>query len=181
LLSAPGDLERVVVVGTSGAGKSTTGAKLAARLGHPFVELDELFWGPNWKPKPEQEFLSLVRSAAAGERWVVAGNYATSRPEIWSRASAVIWLNFSLVVVLRRLLARTGRRLVRREVLWHGNRESAWRTLFTRESIVWWAITTHNRRKAQFAELRAAGQYPQVRWYEFTRPAEVERFLAAER
>jgi adenylate kinase family enzyme len=179
LLDAQGDLQRVVVVGTSGAGKSTTGAKLAALLGHPFVELDELFWGPNWQPKPAQEFLSLARDAAAGERWVVAGNYATSMPEIWPRASAVIWLNFTLAIVLQRLLARTARRLVRREVLWHGNRESALRTLFTRESIVWWAITTHNRRKAQFAELRATRQYPQVHWYEFTRPAEVERFLAA--
>jgi adenylate kinase family enzyme len=179
LLPSPNHLDRVVVVGTSGAGKSTTGAKLAAGLGHPFVELDELFWGPNWQPKREEQFVSLVRAAAAGERWVVAGNYGVARPEIWPRASAIIWLNFSLPLVLCRLLPRTAKRLLRREVLWHGNRESVLRTLFTRESIVWWAITTHNRRKEQFAALRAANQYPHLRWYEFTRPSEVERFLAA--
>ena len=110
---------------------------------------------------------------------MVAGNYGVARPEIWPRASAVVWLNFSLPVVLRRLLSRTARRLVRREVLWQGNRESIFRTFFTRESIVRWAITTHNRRKEQFAERRAAGQYPHLYWYEFTRPSEVERFLAA--
>src|SRR4029453_1901776 len=128
----------------SGAGKSTTAAKLASSLGHPLVELDELFWGPNWQPKSDAQFLSLVRAAASGERWVVAGNYGVARPEVWPRATAIIWLNFSLAVVLRRLVARTAKRLVRREVLWHGNRESALRTIFTRESIVWWAITTHN-------------------------------------
>ena len=169
----------MVVVGNSGAGKTTTGISLAARLGHPFVELDELFWGPNWQPKPEEQFVSLVRAATGGERWVVAGNYGTVRSEIWPRASAIVWLNFSLAVVLQRLVARTARRLMRREVLWHGNRELVLRTLFTRKSIVWWAITTHNRRNAQFAELRASGQYAHLQWYEFTHPSQVERFLAA--
>ena len=168
-------LDRVVVVGTSGSGKSTAGARLANKLGARFVELDELFWGPNWQPKPEAQFVSLVREAAA----VVAGNYGVARPEIWPRANAVVWLNFSLAVVLRRVILRSAKRVLRREVLWHGNRESLLRTMFPRESIVWWAITTHNRRKKQFAELKSSGQYPHLRWYEFTRPSEVERFLAA--
>jgi len=171
--------QRVVVVGTSGSGKSTTGSRLAAKLEVPFVELDELFWGPDWKPKPDRQFVLLAREAVCGERWVVAGNYSLVRPEIWPRANAIVWLNLSLFVVLRRVLVRTARRLLRREVLWHCNRESLFRTLFTRQSIVWWAITTHNLRKKQFAELRSSGQYPHLRWYEFTHPSDVERFLAA--
>lgn len=174
-----GELDRVVVVGTSGSGKSTTGRRLAAQLGARFVELDELHWGPNWQPKPDEEFVSLARDAVRGERWVVAGNYSLVRPEIWPRASAVVWLNLSLAVVLRRVILRSAKRVLLREVLWHGNRESLLRTLFTRQSIVWWAITTHNLRKKQFTELRASGQYPHLRWYEFNRPSEVERFLTA--
>jgi adenylate kinase family enzyme len=167
------------VIGTSGSGKSTTGEQLATKLGARFVELDELFWGPNWQPKPEDQFLSLAREATRGESWVVAGNYSLVRPEIWPRANAVVWLNFSLVVVLRRVIIRSAKRILFREVLWHGNRESLLRTLFTRQSVVWWAIITHNVRKRQFAELRGSGQYPHLRWYEFTLPSEVERFLAA--
>ena len=166
------ELSRVVVVGTSGSGKSATGARLAAKLGSTFVELDELFWGPNWQPKPQEQFVALVREATAAERWVVACNYVVSRPELWPRSSAVVSLNFSLGVVLRRVLLRTAGRLLRREVLWHGNRESLVRTLFARESIVWWAITTHNVRKRQYSELQSSGQYPHLRWYEFTRPSE---------
>jgi len=172
------DLRRVVVVGTSGSGKSVTGARLAELLGQPFVELDELFWSADWQPKPEQQFVSLVREAAAGERWVVAGNYGVALKELCPRATAILWLNFRLDVILRRLVARTARRVLRREVLWHGNRESLVRTLFTRESIVWWAITTHNDRKRRFAALRGSGQYPHLRWHEFDRPSEVARFLA---
>jgi adenylate kinase family enzyme len=174
----PAELERVVVIGTSGAGKSTVGVLLAAKLDCPFVELDELFWGPDWRPKPNEKFLSLVRRAAAGERWVCAGNYSLARPELWPRASAIVWLNFSRPVVLWRVVRRTARRLWTREVLWHGNRESVFRTLFTRQSIVWWAITTHNLGKKRYRDLRRSGQYSHLRWYEFTSPAEVERFLA---
>jgi adenylate kinase family enzyme len=179
LSHTPPELARVVVIGSSCSGKSTTGARLAAKLGHPFVELDDLFWGPNWQPKPPEQFASLARQAAAKERWVMAGNYSAVRGEVWPRATAVVWLNVSLPVALRRVVRRTAMRLVRREVLWHGNRESLSRTLFTRESIVWWVLSTHNLRRKQFSAVRSSDQYPHLRWYEFHRPSEVERFLVA--
>ncbi|WP_436796679.1 AAA family ATPase, partial [Escherichia coli] len=46
----------VVVVGTSGAGKSTFSAALAARLGCTHVELDRLYWGPGWQAVPHERF-----------------------------------------------------------------------------------------------------------------------------
>jgi hypothetical protein len=42
----------------------------------PHVELDDLFWGPNWAAKPLEEFRSLVSAACATDRWVVDGNYS---------------------------------------------------------------------------------------------------------
>jgi adenylate kinase family enzyme len=38
----------VMVVGTSGAGKSTFAERLAKAAGLRMVELDLLNWGPNW-------------------------------------------------------------------------------------------------------------------------------------
>src|SRR6185295_18659219 len=110
-------LRRVVLIGTSGSGKSTVGERLARLLAQPFVELDELFWSAGWQPKSKEAFLALVREAASGQRWVVAGNYSSARQELWSRASAVIWLNFSLAVVLRRVIARTLGRLLHKQEL----------------------------------------------------------------
>ena len=46
---------RVVVVGTSCAGKTTLGGRLGKVLGVPHVQLDALFWGPNWSVRPEFE------------------------------------------------------------------------------------------------------------------------------
>ncbi len=70
---------RVVVIGSSCAGKSTFAQALAASRGCPAIELDELFWSPDWRPKPTVEFLRLVSETTSGERWVAAGNYGLAR------------------------------------------------------------------------------------------------------
>ncbi|HTE18391.1 MAG TPA: AAA family ATPase, partial [Armatimonadota bacterium] len=44
---------RIVVVGSSGAGKSTMAAALSQRLGLPHIELDALRHGPNWVEVPD--------------------------------------------------------------------------------------------------------------------------------
>lgn len=54
---------RVVVVGTSGAGKTTFSAALAARLGCTHVELDRLYWGPGWQAVPHERFEHAVERA----------------------------------------------------------------------------------------------------------------------
>jgi adenylate kinase family enzyme len=59
---------RVVVVGTSCAGKSTFAQSLAAARGCAFIELDDLHWSPDWTPRPPAAFLQSVEAAAAGSR-----------------------------------------------------------------------------------------------------------------
>lgn len=175
----PADLARVVIVGTSGAGKTTFAEALAAVLGGTAQDLDPLFWGPDWTPKPAQVFRQLVAQAIAGERWVVAGNYADVRGLIWSRASCVIWLNYSFTVVLWRSLKRTLYRASTRKPLWHGNAESFRRSFFSRDSILLWVLTTYARRRRNYAALRAAGEFAQLRWIEFRHPREAQQFLQA--
>lgn len=168
---------RVVVVGSSGAGKTTWARALARSLGCRHIELDELFWGPGWTQKSPTEFRRLVAAAVAADAWVVEGNYSTVRDLIWPRAEAVVWLNLGFVRVLGRSLRRTLARVVSRQPLWHGNRESLARALLSRRSILWWVITTFHRRRRQFAALRAAGVYPHLAWFEIRRPAQADRCL----
>ncbi|MBN0386682.1 (d)CMP kinase, partial [Pseudomonas aeruginosa] len=42
------------VVGTSGSGKSTLARRLAHRLELPWIELDRLYWRPNWQGAPDE-------------------------------------------------------------------------------------------------------------------------------
>jgi hypothetical protein len=169
---------RIVVIGTSAAGKTTLAHALSQSLAVPMIELDELFWSAGWQPKPTEEFLELVRQAATGESWVAAGNYRVARPVLWQRANVVVWLNYSLPVVFRRGLVRTLRRWWTGELLWHGNKESFRRTFLSRESILLWILTTHARKTRQFRELQKDPQYAEIRWIAFRRPAEASAWAA---
>jgi adenylate kinase family enzyme/GNAT superfamily N-acetyltransferase len=169
--------QRIVVVGTSGCGKTVLARRLARSLRCPCVELDELYWGPKWTPKPDAEFRRLVAAAASAPRWVADGNYGRLRDVLWPRATTIVWLNYSFPSVLLRALRRTFRRLVTREELWHGNSESLRRSFFSRESILLWVISTFHLRRNELAGLRASGKYPHLSWVELRRPQDAEPYL----
>jgi adenylate kinase family enzyme len=147
---------RINVVGTSSVGKTTLAAALAELLQVPHVELDALHWEPNWTEAPTAVLRDRVRGEIAGDEWVVDGNYALVRDLVWARAEAVVWLDLPLRTVLWRYLRRTTRRLAGREVLWSGNRERLSTHLFSRDSLLWWILTTYRRRKREYSPLLAA-------------------------
>src|SRR4051794_37995613 len=103
-------MRRVVVVGTSGSGKTTLAATLARRLCVPHVELDALHWGPHWTAVDPADFRARVAAAVAGPAWVCDGNYSPVRDLVWARADTLVWLDYPMGLVFRRVLFRTLRR-----------------------------------------------------------------------
>lgn len=168
---------RLVVVGTSGSGKSTFAKALAGAAGYPHIELDALYWDKDWTPKPSARFAELVAAATDGDRWVADGNYSAVRHVVWPLATHVIWLNYGRATVFARVLRRTLKRTLTQEALWHGNRESLRRAFFSRESILLWTLSTYAMNRVKYKALRTEGAYPHLQWLEFTRPAAAEAFL----
>ena len=82
-----------------------------------------MFHQPGWEPLPEDEFRRVVEAAAAGDSWVMDGNYSAVRPLVWARADTVVWLDLPRRTVMRQVIWRTLRRAVTRQELWNGNRE----------------------------------------------------------
>ena len=89
------------VVGTSGSGKSTLARRLAHRLGLPWIELDRLYWRPNWQGTPDEAFFTAIAAATATPGWVLDGNYNRSRSVKWREVDLVIWVDYSLWRTLR--------------------------------------------------------------------------------
>lgn len=173
------NLRRVVVVGTSGSGKTTFARRLADNLAVPHIELDQLHWGPNWRPKDLTEFRQLTAQAVSREYWVIDGNYHVIRDIVWPRAAAIIWLNYPFVTVFWRSLRRTIGRVCGRQELFGGNRESFRQAFLSRESILWWVITTYPRRRREFAALRRENAFPNLAWLEFNSPRQADEFLSS--
>ena len=61
---------RILVIGTSCAGKTTLSRRLGAILQTPVIELDELHWDQNWQEKPDEQFARLVREATSAPAWI---------------------------------------------------------------------------------------------------------------
>jgi adenylate kinase family enzyme len=168
-------LSRVAVVGTSGTGKTTFARSLSGALGVPHVELDSLYWGPQWTPVPTEQFRSSVRSAVEAPAWVIDGNYSGVRDLVWGNATALVWLNYPFSVAFPRALRRTFRRIATRETLYGGNRESF--TVADPEWIPWWVLRTFWKNRRRYPQLLRQPEFSHLQVFELARPREAQRLL----
>ena len=141
--------QRTVVIGTTGSGKTTLARILGEKLRVPHIELDALHWGPGWEALRTETFRHTVAEALSGDAWTTDGNYSKAQDIIWGRADTLVWLDYAFPIILWRLITRTLHRVITREVLWNGNRETWKGAFFSRDSLFVWAIQSHNRRRRQ--------------------------------
>ncbi|MBF8299503.1 MAG: family ATPase [Dehalococcoidia bacterium] len=169
---------RIAILGPTGSGKSTTGASMAEKLGLAFIELDSIFWLPNWRSKNAEEFRKDLRIAldAAPQGWVVAGNYGSqSEGMVIAEADTIIWLRLPFRTTFRRVLIA---RAWTRQLLWGTNRESWRMSFFSRDSIILYSIhsrSTHIPKTESL--LRCAPLTANV--YSLRSPCEVSHLLEA--
>ena len=145
-------MNRYVIVGSTGSGKTALAHEVSRLVEAPHIELDALHWSPNWTAATTEDFRAKVAEAVSAERWVVEGNYRAVRDLVWPRADCIVWLNYSLALILRRLVPRTARRIVTREPCCNGNRESL-RMALSKDSIILWALQTYHRKPPRISSL----------------------------
>ena len=172
--------ERIVVVGSTGAGKTALARELAARIGAPHVELDALHFAEDWVEVPDEVFTARTAAATEGDAWIVDGNYSAVMGDLaWARAQSIVWLDYPFLVTGCRLLRRTVLRVVRREKLWQGNRESFRHSFMSRDSILLWFLRTFRRRRRQYEAAMADPANAHLAFVRLRSPREAERWLAS--
>jgi len=172
--------QRIVIIGISGSGKTTLAQQLAQLYDLHHIELDNLFWKPNWEMSDSEEFLASVkRELAKSDSWVVDGNYTrVGAPYIWKHADTLIWLDYPLRVNLWRLWKRSWRRFLRREKLWDaGNTENLWKHFFTRDSLFWYAIKSHPIKRKQYMQVWQSHDYATHNKFHLQSPTETNHWL----
>jgi hypothetical protein len=98
--------ERILILGRTGSGKTTLAREVATALGVPHVELDSLYFGPDFSTAPLSVLRERTSAAIAGDRWVTDGNKRAVRDLVWPRADTIVWLDYPVYVSLWRLAKR---------------------------------------------------------------------------
>ncbi len=160
--------QRIVIVGTTGSGKTTLAERAASIIGGRHIELDSLYHDAGWTPADPAVFRERVRAAIAGQpRWATCGGYRTHVQEItWPIADQIVWIDLPFPVTFSRMLRRTFARRIRNEELWNGNRESFRNMFLSRDSLILFAIQHRNKYRHTYpAALRepAVAHVPAVR------------------
>ncbi len=106
-------MERVIIIGCGGAGKSTLARQLGECLGLPVVHLDKLFWQENWTHLPKEAFDAVHADAVQEPRWIIDGNFGRTMESRLERCDTVIYLDYPrwqcMLGVCKRIITTYGR------------------------------------------------------------------------
>jgi len=169
---------KILVVGTSGSGKTTLAGKLSRLLNIKDIELDALHWKENWTPSDPEEFREKLLNAMKNENgYVIHGNYNKVKDLTWGNVDTVIWLDYSRFVVMWRVLKRTITRIITKEELWAGNRETFKNSFLDKDAIVFWAWNTYKKRKEQYSKMLEENPFKIKEFIILKRPREADILL----
>ena len=172
---------RFNVIGTSSSGKSTFSRRLAEVLSLPYVELDQVYWKPNWENINDEELFERVSEITDRDCWVLDGNYSKTTPIKWSKAECVVWLDHSFAVNVYRAVTRAISRAVTQQELWPGtgNRESFRLSFLSKDSVPLWTLKTYYRNKKRYSLAMSDSQYENLDFVRLRSQKEVDEFLNA--
>ncbi len=104
-----GRMDRIMILGSPGTGKTTLGRMLSEKLGIPALLLDTVYWQRNWQSLSKDEFAARVRAfLRSHDRYVTEGNYTGSVTflERMQLADTIIILDYSPQVALKGIIER---------------------------------------------------------------------------
>ncbi len=167
------------VIGTSASGKSTFSKVLAEKLNVRYIEMDALFWKPNWQESNNSEFLKKLKDATFEDDWVLDGNYSRTASLKWAKANTVIWLDYSFSRTVFQALKRAIKRILTKQEIWPntGNIETFRTTFFSRKSIILWTLQNYHSNRTKYADIMQSDTYSHIRFVQLDSPKQAEEFI----
>ena len=99
-------MKKILVIGSSGAGKSTFSKRLGEITGIEVIHLDQIHWKPNWTEPAKEEWQAIVNNALQGDSWIMDGNFGGTMEMRMTACDTVIFLELPPLVCIYRILKR---------------------------------------------------------------------------
>jgi len=171
--------KRINVIGTSGSGKSTFSKQLASALNAPYLEMDAIYWKPNWVEPDDVQYFSDLKSALDCDAWVLDGNYSRTAAIKWKSVDTIIWLDYGFIRTFWQVIKRSITRAISRKEIWKGtgNKESFRRSFCSKKSVILWMLQNYHSNKRKYLALMSSEKLNDIQFYRIRSLKEAEYFL----
>jgi adenylate kinase family enzyme len=99
-------MEKIVIIGSPGSGKSTLSFKLSKKLNINVYHMDKLFWKKNWESVGEEELINKLEVVVKKDKWIIDGNYRKTLEMRINKADTIILLDVSRYLCIYRIIKR---------------------------------------------------------------------------
>ena len=100
------NLQKILVIGCCGAGKSTFSKKLQSILNLELIHLDQYYHKPNWEEPKQEEWEKTVNSLVQKPSWIIDGNYSGTMDVRIKSADTIIYLDYPTLKCFWRVIIR---------------------------------------------------------------------------
>ena len=101
-----GRMDKIVVIGSPAAGKSTFARDLGRTLQINVIHLDRVFWGPGWKEKSREARIDILQNIVQEKQWIIEGTYLGASEPRLNASDTIIFLDIPAMLCLKRILKR---------------------------------------------------------------------------
>ena len=106
-------MQRILIIGNAGSGKTTFAKKLAVKTGLPLTHLDQIYWRDNWEHLSQEEFDPILQDKLQAPQWIIDGNFHRTLPRRLACCDTVFFFDLPTCACLwgitKRLITNYGR------------------------------------------------------------------------
>jgi len=106
-------MQKISIIGSGGAGKSTLAKRLGELLDLPVYHLDALYWKPGWVETEKAVWAEKQKELCGENSWIIDGNYGSTMDIRLNASDTIIFLDVNRFVCLFRMVKRTIKHLGR--------------------------------------------------------------------
>lgn len=104
-----GKMQKIIILGCPGSGKSTFAAKLQKHTGLPLYHLDKIWWKPDRSHISREGFDSILQKIISQAGWILDGDYSRTYEVRLAACDTVFFLDYDENVCLAGIRSRAGR------------------------------------------------------------------------